>query len=111
MKITKQRLREIIKEELSEAKETTALDDAASLLFNLINRLQHESGVGRPVVVSSRAGREDIDVLEELLKIQEFIQEHRTPALELPSLGYDAKRQTFASPEQQRIARRRAGDK
>ena len=82
MKITKQRLREIIKEELNEVKETTALDDAASLLFNLINRLQHESGVGRPVVVSSRAG-EDIDVLEELLKIQEFIQEHRTPALEL----------------------------
>jgi superfamily II DNA/RNA helicase len=82
MKITKQRLKEIIKEELSEAKERTALDDAASLLFNLINRLQHESGVGRPVVVSSRAG-EDIDVLEELLKIQEFIQEHRTPALEL----------------------------
>ena len=82
MKITKQRLKEIIKEELNEAKETTALDDAASLLFNLINRLQHESGVGRPVVVSSRAG-EDIDVLEELLKIQEFIQEHRTPALEL----------------------------
>ena len=82
MKITKQRLKEIITEELNEAKETTALDDAASLLFNLINRLQHESGVGRPVVVSSRAG-EDIDVLEELLKIQEFIQEHRTPALEL----------------------------
>ena len=82
MKITKQRLREIIKEELNEAKERTALDDAASLLFNLINRLQHESAVGRPVVVSSRAG-EDIDVLEELLKIQEFIQEHRTPALEL----------------------------
>ena len=82
MKITKQRLKEIIKEELNEAKETTALHDAASLLFNLINRLQHESGVGRPVVVSSRAG-EDIDVLEELLKIQEFIQEHRTPALEL----------------------------
>jgi len=83
MKITKQRLREIIKEELNEADDRTALDDAAGLLFNLINRLQHESGVGRPVVVSSRAG-EDIDVLEELLKIQEFIQEHRTPALELP---------------------------
>tara|TARA_B100001123_G_C14349568_1_gene646404 strand:+ start:90 stop:410 length:321 start_codon:yes stop_codon:yes gene_type:complete len=82
MKITKQRLREIIKEELNEADDRTALDDAASILFNLINRLQHESGVGRPVVVSSRAG-EDIDVLEELLKIQEFIQEHRTPALEL----------------------------
>ena len=82
MKITKQRLKEIIKEELNEADDRTALDDAASLLFNLINRLQHESGVGRPVVVSSRAG-EDIDVLEELLKIQEFIQEHRTPALEL----------------------------
>ena len=82
MKITKQRLREIIKEELNEADDRTALDDAAGLLFNLINRLQHESGVGRPVVVSSRAG-EDIDVLEELLKIQEFIQEHRTPALEL----------------------------
>ncbi len=110
MKITKQRLKEIIKEELNEADDRTALDDAASLLFNLINRLQHESGVGRPVVVSSRAG-EDIDVLEELLKIQEFIQEHRTPALELPSLGYDAKRQTFASRKQQRTARRRAGDK
>ena len=82
MKITKQRLKEIIKEELNEADDRTALDDAASLLFNLINRLQHESGVGRPVVVSSRAG-EDIDVLEELLKIQEFIQEHRTPALKL----------------------------
>jgi len=82
VKITKQRLKEIIKEELNEADDRTALDDAASLLFNLINRLQHESGVGRPVVVSSRAG-EDIDVLEELLKIQEFIQEHRTPALKL----------------------------
>jgi|21_taG_2_1085346.scaffolds.fasta_scaffold124438_2 hypothetical protein len=110
MKITKQRLKEIIKEELSQAGDRTALDDAAGLLYNLIDRLQHESGVGRPVVVSSRAG-EDIDVLEELLKIQEFIQEHRTPALELPSLGYDADRGTFASPEQQRIARRRAGDK
>ena len=82
MKITKARLKEIIKEELNEAEERTALDDAASLVFNLINRLQHEERLGRPVVVSSRAG-EDIDVLEELLKIQEFIEEHRTPALEL----------------------------
>ena len=82
MKITKARLKEIIKEELNEAEERTALDDAASLVFNLINRLQHEERQGRPIVVSSPAG-EDIDVLEELLKIQEFIQEHRTPALEL----------------------------
>ena len=76
MKITKQRLKEIIQEEVLEELEMGPFDRAREKVFNLVQRLQHEARQGRPVLVSSRAG-EDIDVLEELDAVLGWLKEHQ----------------------------------
>ena len=76
MKITKQQLKEIIKEEVLEEREMGPFDRAREKVYNLVNRLRHESRQGREVVVSSRAG-EDVDVLEELGAILGWLNEHQ----------------------------------
>jgi restriction endonuclease Mrr len=76
MKITKQRLKEIIKEEVLEELETGPFDRAREKVHNMVARLRFEAKQGRAVVVSSRAG-EDIDVLEELNAVLQWLNEHQ----------------------------------
>ena len=116
MKLTKARLQQIIKEELASLREEYG----------------HEGDADEAFIQSSRLGRADAEADEALDRnseedegyqanrmhadsdkdyVRAYEAERRKGALELPSLGYDAKRQTFASPKQQRIARHRAGDK
>ena len=75
MKITKQRLKEIIKEELNEAW-SDPFSEARGRVANLVNRLQHEAKQGRPILVSSRAG-DDINVLEELNGVLDLLVQHQ----------------------------------
>ena len=76
MKITKQRLKEIIQEEVLEELEMGPFDRAREKVHNLVNRLRFEAKQGRATVVSSKAG-EDIDVLEELNAVLEWLNEHQ----------------------------------
>jgi len=75
MKITKQQLKEIIKEELNEAW-SDPFSEARGRVANLANRLQHEARAGRPIIVSSRAG-DDIDVLDELNTVLDLLMQHQ----------------------------------
>ena len=76
MKITKQKLKKVIKEELLVELEMGPFALAREKVHNLVNRLRFEAKQGRGVVVSSRAG-EDIDVLEELNSILKWLNEHQ----------------------------------
>ena len=75
MKITKQRLKEIIKEELNEAW-SDPFSEARGRVANLVDRLRQEERSGRPIIVSSRAG-EDINVLEELNVVLDLLVQHQ----------------------------------
>jgi len=152
MKITKQRLKEIIKEEiaaLSEKAEKTVSDEisaqvkkgkpedrAVAIALSKRDRGEinedDEGDADEAFIQSSKLGRADAQADEALDRnseedegyqanrmhadsdkdyVRAYEAERRKGALELPSLGYDADRQTFASPKQLRTARRRAGDK
>jgi len=76
IKITRQRLKEIIKEELLGELEVGSFDRAKEKIFSLVDRLRHEERQGRPVMVSSKAG-EDINILEELSAALQWLNEHQ----------------------------------
>jgi len=75
VKISKHQLKEIIKEEVLEELEMGPFDRAREKVHNLVGRLRHEARQDRAVMVSSRAG-EDIDVLEELNAVLQWLNEH-----------------------------------
>jgi hypothetical protein len=152
MKITKQRLKEIIKEEiaaLSEKAEETVSDEisaqvkkgkpedqAVAIALSKKDRGEinedDEGDADEAFIQSSQLGRADAEADEAADRnseedegyqanrrdadsdkdyVRAYEAERRKGALELPSLGYDKERQTFASSRLQAIARRRAGDK
>jgi restriction endonuclease Mrr len=76
MKVTRHRLKQIIQEEVLEELEMGPFDRAREKVHNLVNRLRFEEKQGRATVVSSGAG-EDIDVLEELSAVLQWLNEHQ----------------------------------
>jgi len=76
MKISKHQLKEIIQEEVLEELEMGPFDRAREKVHNLVDRLGFEAKQGRATVVSSGAG-EDIDVLEELGAVLQWLNEHQ----------------------------------
>ena len=65
MKITKQRLKEIIKEELNEAW-SDPFSEAKGIVFNLVDELEHEERMGR-----------EIPHLKELKRVLDLLVQHQ----------------------------------
>ena len=84
MKISKHQLKEIIQEEVLEELEMGPFDRSREKVHNLVGRLRFEAKQGRDVVVSSGAG-EDIDVLEELNAILQWLNEHQQEMRSAPA--------------------------
>ena len=74
MKLTKSKLKKLIVEEIRGFRQGPFYD-AQAIILNLVNRMRHEDRMGRPVIMSSRAG-EDVDVLAEVTKAVQLLTAH-----------------------------------